>query len=154
MNTQSLSPVSSVHTNGGGVPGGGVGSASPYDPSSARGSAAREDGELDHLPSGSGDGSGDETDALYAALHHRLVTTGEWHRLSNTLEQLLLDSSWSVDLADYAAERARGMQELSLDELVKDVREEGKGTIPGGVKREMLKLIREFLDRNVEDEEE
>ncbi|PWN23930.1 hypothetical protein BCV69DRAFT_13860 [Microstroma glucosiphilum] len=101
--------------------------------------------------SGAEDQQLSETDELYQALHHRLVTTGEWHRLSILLEQQLLDSNWAVDLSNHAEAKARKMPELDLDELVKSVLDEGQQSVPSTVKRKLMEQIKDFLDRNVED---
>ncbi|PWN30320.1 hypothetical protein BDZ90DRAFT_229341 [Jaminaea rosea] len=92
-----------------------------------------------------------DTDDLYQALHHRLITTGEWHRLSNLLEQLLLDSRWSSDMADYATQKAQSMDNLNLDDLVAAVQAKGQKSVPKQVQTQLLEKIRDFLDRNVED---
>ncbi|CAO1628443.1 unnamed protein product [Parajaminaea phylloscopi] len=95
-------------------------------------------------------GSG-ETDELYQALHHRLVTTGEWHRLSNLLEQLLLESNWSSEMSDFATQKAKTMDTLDLDTLAAAIQDKGKASVPRHVQQRLLEKIREFLDRNVED---
>ncbi|CAO1619931.1 unnamed protein product [Jaminaea pallidilutea] len=92
-----------------------------------------------------------ETDELYKALHHRLVTTGEWNRLSQRLEQLLLESNWTSDMTEYATERAKSMDKLSLDEMVRLVTDKGAKSVPKNVSDAILEKIVEFLDRNVED---
>lgn len=53
-----------------------------------------------------------------AANHH--------YRLSNLLEQLLQDSNWTTQMTDSAASKAKTMEELNLDELVRGVVDEGK----------------------------
>ncbi|CAO1629617.1 unnamed protein product [Sympodiomycopsis kandeliae] len=95
--------------------------------------------------------SSEETEALFQALHHRLVTTGEWHKLSNQLEQLLQDSNWTSQMTEVASNKAKEMEELNVDEIVKTIMDEGQKTIPKNVENEMMKQIKDFLNRNVED---
>lgn len=99
------------------------------------------------------------------------------HSLSNLLEQLLLDSNWSSDMSDFAAQKAKGMENLDLDALAAAIQEKGQGetgllgggtnpltcfrllclchphtaSVPQSVQQRLLEKIREFLDRNVED---
>lgn len=43
-----------------------------------------------------------QTDELHAALHERLVQTGEWHRIMSSLRVALDESGWTASLRDHA----------------------------------------------------
>lgn len=43
-----------------------------------------------------------QTDELHAALHERLVQTGEWHRIMSSLRAALDESGWTASLRDHA----------------------------------------------------
>lgn len=43
-----------------------------------------------------------QSDELHAALHERLVQTGEWHRIMSSLRASLDESGWTAALREHA----------------------------------------------------
>ncbi|PWN54331.1 hypothetical protein IE53DRAFT_383110 [Violaceomyces palustris] len=94
------------------------------------------------------DVSGDE---LQNALHQRLVATGEWNRLLMLMKRMLDDCGWETSLREHASERAKAQEKLSLPDLLNELGPYAKSTLPTHVKNHMTSLLRDFLDRNLED---
>ncbi|EPQ27729.1 uncharacterized protein PFL1_04866 [Pseudozyma flocculosa PF-1] len=90
-------------------------------------------------------------DDLYNALHQRLVATGEWARLSTLLKRMLDDSGWEGDLNGHALELAKSQQTLSIHDLMASLTPHAKETLPTHIKTHIVSLLRDFLDRNLED---
>lgn len=70
---------------------------------------------------------GESCEELLNLLHQRLVSTGEWTALLVQLRQMLEESSWDVQLREYAERRyiaglwageAREQQQLNLATMV------------------------------------
>lgn len=78
--------------------------------SSSRHSSSCRSGGL-KWPEGPNMGSNQpQTDELHAALHERLVQTGEWHRIMASLRAALDESGWTATLRD----RANGQSPFEL----------------------------------------
>mmetsp|Transcript_32879 Transcript_32879/g.104899 ORF Transcript_32879/g.104899 Transcript_32879/m.104899 type:complete len:86 (-) Transcript_32879:282-539(-) len=77
----------------------------------------------------------------------RLIETGEKDRLKELLRQKLIDSGWRDDLKEYCKEviRKKGLEKITVDELVAEITPRGRATVPDEVKTELLQNIRKFL---------
>ena len=86
-------------------------------------------------------------DENFSILLCRLIETGEKDRLKELLRQKLIDSGWRDDLKEYCKEviRNKGLEKITVDELVAEITPRGRATVPDDVKTELLQNIRKFL---------
>jgi len=76
-----------------------------------------------------------------------LIETGEKERLKELLRQKLIESGWRDDLKEFCKEviRNKGLEKITVDELVAEITPRGRATVPDEVKTELLQNIRKFL---------
>mmetsp|Transcript_6367 Transcript_6367/g.26771 ORF Transcript_6367/g.26771 Transcript_6367/m.26771 type:complete len:103 (-) Transcript_6367:169-477(-) len=86
-------------------------------------------------------------DAVKVTIMQKLIETGEKERLKELLRQRLLDSGWRDQLKEYCKEviRSKGLEKITVDELVAEITPRGRATVPDEVKTELLQNIRKFL---------
>eukprot|EP01006_Ploeotia_vitrea_P040705 TRINITY_DN66448_c0_g1_i1.p1 TRINITY_DN66448_c0_g1~~TRINITY_DN66448_c0_g1_i1.p1 ORF type:complete len:102 (+),score=3.47 TRINITY_DN66448_c0_g1_i1:77-382(+) len=77
----------------------------------------------------------------------KLVETGEKDRLKEMLRERLVACGWRDELKEFCKEviRRRGLEKVTVDDLVGEITPRGRSTIPEEVKAELLKRIRTFL---------
>ncbi|KAF8228699.1 hypothetical protein L208DRAFT_1290330 [Tricholoma matsutake] len=91
-----------------------------------------------------------EVEALYPQVLRRLVESGEWDRIKSTLSSKLNETGWSDDMKNRTKERARNMNPLSFQTLFDESSPHAQTSIPLAVKREVMALIRQYLDKQFE----
>lgn len=76
-----------------------------------------------------------------------MIETGEKERLKELLRQKLIESGWRDDLKEFCKEviRNKGLEKITVDELVAEITPRGRATVPDEVKTELLQNIRKFL---------
>mmetsp|Transcript_33934 Transcript_33934/g.104170 ORF Transcript_33934/g.104170 Transcript_33934/m.104170 type:complete len:176 (+) Transcript_33934:85-612(+) len=86
-------------------------------------------------------------DALRTTIMQKLVETGEKERLKELLRQKLIECGWRDELKEYCKEviRSKGLEKITVDELVAEITPRGRATVPDEVKTELLQTIRKFL---------
>ncbi|TFK35876.1 transcription factor e(y)2-domain-containing protein [Crucibulum laeve] len=89
-------------------------------------------------------------DALYAQIRKRMVEGGEWEQIQAALAAKLNESGWVDDLRDRSKERARNMDPLSFQTLLEQVNPNAQTSVPLAVKREIISLIRQYLEKQFE----
>ncbi|KAK4704811.1 enhancer of yellow 2 transcription factor, partial [Phenoliferia sp. Uapishka_3] len=72
-------------------------------------------------------------------------------RLLGILKTRLDQAGWEDNLRGVAREKARGQEPPNLQLLVKDLEPEALKTVPLDVRTEIEELIRNFVEKNVED---
>ena len=84
---------------------------------------------------------------LRTSFQHKLVESGEKERLKDHLRMRLKECGWEDQLKLHAKEviRERGLEQLKLDELTKEITPKGRALVPDSVKRELLVKIKDFL---------
>mmetsp|Transcript_3883 Transcript_3883/g.5083 ORF Transcript_3883/g.5083 Transcript_3883/m.5083 type:complete len:83 (+) Transcript_3883:189-437(+) len=77
----------------------------------------------------------------------KLIETGEKERLKEILRQKLVECGWRDELKEYCKEviRSKGLEKITVDELVAEITPRGRATVPDEVKTELLQHIRKFL---------
>lgn len=97
----------------------------------------------------SSDNSVDE--AFKSLAYTRLVETGERDRMMQHLKQQLSQCGWEEDLRKYCARivRERGVESITLDELVEKVTPMARKNVPDKLKEENILRIRQFLTREL-----
>lgn len=77
----------------------------------------------------------------------KLVETGEKDRLKEMLRERLIQCGWRDDLKEFCKDviRRKGLEKVTIEELVEEITPKGRATIPEDVKAELLLRIRKFL---------
>ena len=72
-------------------------------------------------------------------IEQRLVETGEKERLKEHLRTRLTESGWREELKLHAREvvRARGLNNIKHEDLVKEITPKGRALVPDVVKKEL-----------------
>jgi len=68
-------------------------------------------------------------------------------RLKEMLRERLVECGWRDQLKEMCKEiiRARGLEKITVDELVAEITPKGRATVPDEVRAELLQRIRKFL---------
>ncbi|KAL3186633.1 hypothetical protein MRX96_001974 [Rhipicephalus microplus] len=84
---------------------------------------------------------------LKASLNQRLLETGERDRLKELLRTRLIECGWKDQMKAHCKEiiRERGVENVSVDELVAAITPKGRATVPDIIKRELLHQIKNFM---------
>ena len=86
-------------------------------------------------------------DQIRDTIMSKLVETGEKDRLKDMLRDRLIQAGWRDELKEYCKEviRKKGLEKVTVEELVAEITPHGRSKIPEEVKAELLKRIRFFL---------
>ncbi|XP_042894070.1 transcription and mRNA export factor ENY2-like [Penaeus japonicus] len=89
----------------------------------------------------------DRSTQMKNSINQKLVETGEKERLKDMLRQRLTECGWRDELKEHAKDivRERGLQQVTVDDLVKEITPQGRDLVPDTVKRELLAEIKNFL---------
>merc|ERR1711970_212622 len=89
-------------------------------------------------------------DAVRTTIMQKLVETGEKERLKELLRQKLIECGWRDELKEYCKEviRSKGLEQISVEDLVSEITPRGRATIPDDIKADLLERIRKFLASN------
>ena len=73
-----------------------------------------------------------------------LEQSGEMDRLKNILQGRLTESGWRDEMKETCKRyiRSRGIEQVTLDELVAEITPKGRATVPDSIKSELLQEIR------------
>eukprot|EP00051_Salpingoeca_urceolata_P026874 m.479099 g.479099 ORF g.479099 m.479099 type:complete len:97 (+) comp21314_c0_seq1:319-609(+) len=84
---------------------------------------------------------------MRAAINQQLVESGEKERLKEMLRQRLLECGWRDQLKAHCKEvvKSKGMEQISVEELVNEITPKGRAIVPDEIKKELLQRIRTFL---------
>ena len=100
-------------------------------------------------------------------IEQRLVETGEKERLKEHLRNRLIESGWREELKLEAKQvrtmlgvlfstsasvisqvvDKKGLNNVTLEDLVKDITPKGRASVPDAVKKELLVKIQDFLSK-------
>ena len=86
-------------------------------------------------------------DEIRETIMAKLIETGEKDRLKDMLRNRLIQSGWRDELKEHCKEviKRRGLEKVTVEELVAEITPHGRSKIPEEVKAELLKRIRFFL---------
>lgn len=81
-------------------------------------------------------------------IRQRLVETGECERLKELLRTRLIECGWKEKLKAHCKEtvRQKGVENVTVDDLVTEITPKGRELVPDSVKRELLQKIKAFLE--------
>ncbi|XP_002734714.1 transcription and mRNA export factor ENY2 [Saccoglossus kowalevskii] len=84
---------------------------------------------------------------MRATINQKLVETGEKERLKELLRTKLIECGWRDQLKAYCKEvvRQKGLEHITVDDLVAEITPKGRALVPDSVKKELLQRIRTFL---------
>ena len=84
---------------------------------------------------------------MRSAINQQLIETGERERLKQLLRDRLAESGWRDQLKQHCKEmvRERGLEQITVDDLVRDITPKARQLVPDTVKKELLHRIRNFL---------
>ncbi|XP_078481435.1 transcription and mRNA export factor ENY2 [Ciona intestinalis] len=84
---------------------------------------------------------------MRSAINQQLVETGEREKLKELLRVRLAECGWRDQLKQLCKEivRERGLEHVSVDDLVQDITPKARQLVPDTVKKELLQKIRNFL---------
>ena len=85
-----------------------------------------------------------------ATINQKLVETGEKEKLKDLLRTRLVECGWREDLKAHCKEviKSKGLNHITVEELVKEITPRGRATVPDTVKAELLNRIRSFLEES------
>lgn len=77
----------------------------------------------------------------------KLIETGEKENLKEMLRTKLIECGWRDDLREHCKEviRSKGLERITVDELVQMITPRGRDTVPDQIKADLLQRIRQFL---------
>jgi enhancer of yellow 2 transcription factor len=84
---------------------------------------------------------------IRAQINQKLIESGERERLKDLLRTRLTDSGWREQLKAHCKEivRQKGLENITVDDLVLEVTPYARSIVPDDVKKELLTRIRAFL---------
>ena len=86
-------------------------------------------------------------EAVRATIMQKLIETGEKENLKEMLRTKLIECGWRDDLREHCKEviRSKGLERITVDELVQMITPRGRDTVPDQIKADHLQRIRQFL---------
>ncbi|CAD5116421.1 DgyrCDS5312 [Dimorphilus gyrociliatus] len=90
---------------------------------------------------------GDRELIIRETINQKLEETGEKEKLKRLLRMRLDECGWREKVRAYCKQviRERGIETVSVDDLVAEVTPKGRALVPDTVKKELLHKIRQFL---------
>ena len=84
---------------------------------------------------------------MRATIMQKLIETGEKENLKEMLRNKLIECGWRDDLREHCKEviRSKGLERITVDELVQMITPRGRDTVPDQIKADLLQRIRQFL---------
>lgn len=81
------------------------------------------------------------------AIDQKLVESGEKERLKELLRTRLIECGWQDQLKFHCKDiiKKKGVENVTMDDLVLELTPVGRASVPDPVKRELLQRIRTFL---------
>ncbi|GAA5992005.1 hypothetical protein JCM10908_000692 [Rhodotorula pacifica] len=87
---------------------------------------------------------------IQAALRTRMIQSGEYSRIMDTLRSKLDEAGWEDRVRDIAREKARGQEPPNLQALVNDLEPTALDMIPADARAEVEALVRAFVEKSIE----
>ncbi|ELU06256.1 hypothetical protein CAPTEDRAFT_156347 [Capitella teleta] len=80
-------------------------------------------------------------------INRKLVESGERERLKELLRERLIECGWRDQLKAHCKDvvRQKGLENITVDDLVAEITPKGRSLVPDQVKKELLQRIRSFL---------
>ncbi|KAI9321876.1 enhancer of yellow 2-like protein, isoform CRA_c [Dichotomocladium elegans] len=93
-----------------------------------------------------------ESERMRIALNRHFVDSGEKERLLGILRARLIELGWNDELYSHCRETVenRRLENITMDELVKEAADFGRQKVPENTKKELLAHIKKYLDTTFE----
>jgi len=84
---------------------------------------------------------------MKATINQKLIESGERDKLKEILRTRLIECGWRDQLKVHCKEivRQKGLENITVDDLVAEITPKGRALVPDQVKKELLQKIRSFL---------
>jgi len=84
---------------------------------------------------------------IRAAINQKLLESGEKERLKDLLRTKLVECGWRDEMKTHCREiiKDRGLDKVTVEELVAEITPRGRSTVPPNIKAELLQRIRKFI---------
>ncbi|CAF0923069.1 unnamed protein product [Adineta steineri] len=87
---------------------------------------------------------------IRATLNAKLIESGEREQMKQLLRQRLIEYGWRDQMKAYCKEsvKQKGLENLTVDELVQEITPKGRVLVPDAIKKEMLAHLRQYLAKH------
>ena len=84
---------------------------------------------------------------MRATIQQQLVETGHREKLKDHLRARLVEIGWRDKLKEHCKEviRNKGVQKITVEEIVKEVLQFGRASVPDEVKADLLHRLKKFM---------
>ncbi|CAF2692220.1 unnamed protein product [Rotaria sp. Silwood2] len=92
----------------------------------------------------------DKNAQIQATLNAKLIESGEKEQMKQLLRQRLIEYEWRDEMKAYCKEiiKQKGLENLTVDELVQEITPKGRALVPDAIKKEMLTHLRQYLSKH------
>ncbi|UJR16537.1 hypothetical protein I4U23_003437 [Adineta vaga] len=92
----------------------------------------------------------EKNEEIRAVLHAKLIESGEREQIKQWLRQRLIESGWRDQMQAYCKESAKqkGLENLTVDELVQEITPKGRALVSDDIKKEMLARLQQYLSNH------
>ncbi|CAF0924569.1 unnamed protein product [Didymodactylos carnosus] len=92
----------------------------------------------------------DRNSQIRATLNTKLMESGEREQMKQLLRQRLIEYGWRDQMKSYCKEivKQKGLENITVDELVQEITPKGRALVPDTIKKEMLARLRQYLSKH------
>ncbi|EPB90809.1 hypothetical protein HMPREF1544_02387 [Mucor circinelloides 1006PhL] len=91
-----------------------------------------------------------DAEKMRTSVSRLFVESGEKDRLLQLLRARLSDSGWTDSLDAYNVVRTKNLEDVSFEDLVKEIGDHGRSTVSETIKKDLLESIKKFLDEHLD----
>ncbi|CAO0793767.1 unnamed protein product [Mucor circinelloides] len=93
-----------------------------------------------------------DAEKMRTSVSRLFVESGEKDRLLQLLRARLSDSGWTDSLDAYSRDvvRTKNLEDVSFEDLVKEIGDHGRSTVSETIKKDLLESIKKFLDEHLD----
>lgn len=94
----------------------------------------------------------DRAAQMRASLNAKLIESGEREQMKQLLRKRLMENGWRDQMKAYCKDivKERGLENITVDELVQEITPKGRALVPDSIKKEMLARLRQYLSQHEE----
>ncbi|CAF1559874.1 unnamed protein product [Adineta ricciae] len=70
--------------------------------------------------------------------------------MKQLLRQRLMEYGWRDQMKAYYIVKQKGLENITVDELVQEITPKGRALVPDSIKKEMLTVLRQYLSKHEE----
>ncbi|KAH7491303.1 hypothetical protein PRIC1_014192 [Phytophthora ramorum] len=93
-----------------------------------------------------------QDEQVKARISERLVQSGEKERLKELLRLKLVECGWRDEMKLHCKEviRNKGIDQVTVEDLVEEITPKGRATVPEDVKNDLLEKIKAFIEEEAQ----